>query len=233
MLNSIRGPLRSICALAAAGMAAAQPVSFSRDVAPILAMNCHLCHGANPDSAAGGLSTRTWKDLMNGSNLGPVIVAGDPPRSPLYQFISGDRGEAHRMPLGGPALDAAEIETIRRWIAEGASADEDRMRPPRLTLASIAVARDTPLLIRARVSAAAYVSLELAGNQGVVLYLDGGAVRERRGVAAIGAPGEWITWRLRMAPDWPRRVRVTLSIAYAGPELQAELIAGSRRVTLR
>ena len=219
---------------AAAGIAAAQPVSYSRQVAPILAMNCHLCHGANPESAAGGLSTRTFEELMKGSNLGPVIVARDPSRSPLYQFISGDRGEAHRMPLGGPPLHTAEVETIRRWIAEGAAADKDRSRPRRISLPSVGVERDAQALIRARVSAAAYVSLEVADDRGSVLYLDGGAVRDGAGVAAIGAPGDWLEWRIRRAPGWPARVRVTLPVAYARPEtLDAELIAGGRRATLR
>jgi len=222
-----------IFTLAATALAAAQPISYNREVAPILAMNCHLCHGANPESSAGGLSTRTWKDLMNGGNLGPVIVAGDPQGSPLYQFISGARGEAHRMPLGGVPLDAAEIETIRRWIAEGATADKDEKPAHRLSLRSIRVQSRIPLRIRARIPNDAYVSLELSDARGASLYLDGGAVRQDRGVAAIGAPGEWIEWTLRRAPGWPSEVRVTLTIAFAqSAPIGAELIAGNLRTTL-
>src|SRR5262245_14299853 len=106
---------RRLAILLAASCVAAQPVSFSRQIAPILAMNCHLCHGANPESEAGGLSTRTWTGLVKGGNLGPAIVAGNPRESALYQFISGARGEAHRMPLGGAPLDSLQIEIIRRW----------------------------------------------------------------------------------------------------------------------
>jgi cytochrome c len=222
--------LKLICTLAAVSIAAAQPVTYSRQVGPILAMNCHLCHGANPESAAGGLSTRTYADLMKGSNLGPVIVPGDPARSPLHQFIAGDRGEAHRMPLGGPPLAGADIETIRRWIAEGAAADRDERPPRRLTIASVRMNRTAPLLVRARIAGEAYVSLEIDGNRGAVLYLDGGAIRADGGVAAKGRPGEWIEWTLRRAPGWPRAVRVTLTIAYPRSEpVQAELIAGGRR----
>jgi hypothetical protein len=234
-LNSIREHLvKWICALAAAAVAAAQPARYSRDVAPILAMNCHLCHGANPDSAAGGLSTRTFADLMKGGNLGPVIVPRDPARSPLWQFISGARGEAHRMPLGGPPLAPAEVETIRRWIAEGAAADRDESRPHRLSLPSVRLEPGAPLRLRARVSVAGYISLELAGPTGAVLYLDGGAVRPDRGVAAIGAPGEWLEWTLRRAPDWPQEVRVTLTIEHTRSEpVDAELIAGNQKAILR
>ena len=226
--------MKLFCALALAAIAAAQPIGYTRQVAPILAMNCHLCHGANPDSAAGGLSTRTFADLMKGGNLGPVIVPRDPARSPLWQFISGARGEAHRMPLGGPPLAPGEIETIRRWIAEGATADRDERQPHRVSLPSVRMEPGAPLRIRARVSVAAYVSLELTAVRGAVLYLDGGAVRADRGVAAIGAPGEWLEWTLRRAPDWPGEVRVTLTIEHTRSEpVDAELIAGSQRATLR
>jgi mono/diheme cytochrome c family protein len=226
--------LRFICALAVAAIAAAQPIRYNRDVAPILAMNCHLCHGANPESAAGGLSTRTFADLMKGGNLGPVVVPRDAARSPLWQFISGARGEAHRMPLGGPPLPPAEVETIRRWIAEGAPSDRDETPPHRLFLPSVRMEPGLPLRIRARVSVAAYVSIELANARGAVLYLDGGAVRKDRGVAAIGAPGGWIEWTLRRAPDWPDQVRVTLLIEHVRAQpVHAELIAGSQRAALQ
>ena len=205
----------------------AQPVSYHRQIAPILAMNCHLCHGANPESAAGGLSTRTWTDLKKGGNLGPVIVPGDAARSPLYQFISGARGEAHRMPLGGPPLQVAEVEIIRRWIADGAT--EDKEEPPTRTLSIASVSTRQPIHIRAKVPIASYISLSLTDGDGVILYLDGGAIRPDRGVAAIGAPGEWTEWTLRRAPDWPAEVRITLLIAYAqSPVADAELVVASR-----
>jgi mono/diheme cytochrome c family protein len=226
--------VRAILVLAAAAIAAAQPIRYTSQVAPILAMNCHLCHGANPESVAGGLSTRTFADLMKGGNLGPVVVPRDPARSPLWQFISSARGEAHRMPLGGPPLAAAEVETIRRWIAEGAASDRDESRPHRLSLPSVRMQPGLPLKIRARVSVAAYVSLELTGARGAVLYFDGGAVREDRGVAAMGAPGDWLEWTLLRAPDWPARVRVTITIEHTQSRpVEAELIAGSQSATLR
>lgn len=234
MVSSEVSNLKLILVLAFATAAAAQPIRYARQVAPILAMNCHLCHGANPDSAAGGLSTRTFADLMKGGNLGQVIVPGDAARSPLWQFISGARGEAHRMPLGGPPLAAADVETIRRWIAEGAAAGRDDSRTHRVSLPSVRIEPGVPLRIRGRVSAEAYISLELTGPGAEVLYLDGGAVRPDRGVAAIGAPGEWLEWTLRRAPDWPEQARVSLIIEHVRSEpVDAELIAGSQRATLR
>ena len=91
------------------------PVSFSRDIAPIMAMYCNACHGES-----GGISTRSYKELMLGGDLGTVVIPGDPDRSLLIHFLEGRRGENRRMPKNGRALSPHQIEIIRRWIAEGA-----------------------------------------------------------------------------------------------------------------
>ena len=100
------------------------PVSYSQQVAPILAMHCNTCHGD-----AGGLSTRSHAELMAGGNLGIVVVPGNAERSLLVHFIDGRRGEAHRMPLGGRPLSREQIDTIRRWIDEGANKDASSCSP--------------------------------------------------------------------------------------------------------
>lgn len=58
--------------------------------------------------------------------------------------------------------------------------------------------------------------------------MDGGAVRDDRGVAAIAAPGEWIGWNLRRAPNWPAQVRASLKISYSAFEpVNAGIASGS------
>src|SRR5436309_14995488 len=94
-------------------------VSYSRDVAPIFAMNCNSCHG--DAETAGGLELRTYAALMKSG----AIVPGDPDGSQVVQFIEGRRGEEHRMPLGETPLTADQIGRIRGWIAEGAPEDVD------------------------------------------------------------------------------------------------------------
>src|SRR6266404_7775082 len=117
------------------------PVSYSRQVAPILALHCNSCHGD-----AGGLSTRSYADLMNGGNLGKVVIPGDPDRSLLIHFIEGRRGEAHRMPLGGRVLSLGQIDTIRRWIAEGAQ--KDAMAAKKYTRALTRIRLDRSNILR-------------------------------------------------------------------------------------
>src|SRR5688572_20576732 len=194
---TIRESMRAKAALfiTAAGLApaqaAAQPISYSRQIAPILAMNCHNCHGANPESAAGGLSTRTYADLKKGGNLGSVIVPGNPEQSALLQFVNGARGEAHRMPLGGPPLSGEQIALIRQWILEGAVEDSGAPVKYRLELSSVGLDSVKPVRISARVPTTGYVELELTGAGGRVLFMDGGAVKEVADVASIGTPDRW------------------------------------------
>ncbi len=49
------------------------------------------------------------------------VAAGDPDNSYLVQKIEGTAASGARMPLGGPALDAATIADVRQWIADGAA----------------------------------------------------------------------------------------------------------------
>jgi mono/diheme cytochrome c family protein len=99
-------------------------VSYTREISPLLVKNCGRCHGVRQSVPRGDFSVVTYSDLMEGGGLTQTIVPGDPDRSLLVHFIEGRRGENHRMPLDAPPLKQAEIELIRRWIAEGARSDE-------------------------------------------------------------------------------------------------------------
>ncbi|HEU0106659.1 MAG TPA: DUF1549 domain-containing protein, partial [Vicinamibacteria bacterium] len=102
---------------------AATGVSFNKDVRPILAENCYACHG--PDR------NRRQKELrldLEEVATGPLpsghvaIVPGHPETSALLQRVT-DPDELRRMPhvsSGKPRLSTAQIETLRRWIEQGA-----------------------------------------------------------------------------------------------------------------
>src|SRR5213083_2609938 len=131
-------------------------VSYSRDIAPILAMHCNSCHGDS--GSAGGLVTRTHADLMK---AGDAIVSGDPDRSQVVQFIEGRRGEEHRMPLGGAPLTAEQIALIRRWIAEGAKAAADSVVKYKLAIPNVRIRRSEGLQIECAVPTRAYLILSV------------------------------------------------------------------------
>jgi mono/diheme cytochrome c family protein len=96
----------------------AKPVtaSFAGDVLPILKASCARCHGN-----AGDLSLESYGAVMAGAKGEKIVVPGNPDGSALLKYVDG-RG-APRMPLGADPLSAAQINTIRAWIAAGAKND--------------------------------------------------------------------------------------------------------------
>lgn len=97
------------------GVAHADEREFREQVAPVFETRCVRCHeGSKPK---GGLSLVTAESLQAGGESGPVVVAGKPEESLLLEYVSGDEP---RMPKGEKPLSAAEVATIRKWIASGA-----------------------------------------------------------------------------------------------------------------
>ena len=194
---------------------AAAPVSYSRDVAPILAFHCHYCHGNRRQVPAGDLDTRTYATLMRGGGLGDIIRPGNPDRSLLVQFIEGKRGPDKRMPGKAPPLSARDIETIRRWIAEGAKADADTVPRYGMTARDIRLDTSQPLEIACLVPVRSYVLASVVDGAGKALLTEEGPVADPKGVHDVAAPGQWFRWRIWPEQYWPRMVGVRLVIAYA------------------
>ncbi len=91
-------------------------VDFKRDIEPIFAASCYQCHG--PKKAAGQLRLDVKAAAMKGGISGAIIVPGNSKASILLKRILGEGNEA-RMPMGGEALKAEQVELIRKWIDEG------------------------------------------------------------------------------------------------------------------
>ncbi len=89
------------------------PISFGKDVLPILTSQCASCHGGQ-----GGLWLDSYEHIMAGGASGPDVVPGNPEASLLYQRITGEK--TPQMPLNNPPLTGAEIAAVKGWIAEGA-----------------------------------------------------------------------------------------------------------------
>ncbi len=104
--------------LPALDKAAAEKVSFRRDVWPIVKRHCWGCHsGADPK---GGLSMDTVKDMLKGGESGTLFAIGKPDDSLLVEMITGDKPE---MPQKQPPLSIAKIHTFRQWVLAGAKDD--------------------------------------------------------------------------------------------------------------
>jgi len=117
------GKLAVYCALPLALAACGEPkVSFSQDVKPILDQNCVECHQpGGQGEVASGLDMTSYEGLMKGTRNGPMVIAGDVEGSNLVVLIEGRADPSIRMPHGKKQpIPKAEIQTIRRWIAQGA-----------------------------------------------------------------------------------------------------------------
>jgi len=105
-------------ALIFASAISAEPVSYFRDIYPILRANCIGCH--KPGKTKGGLDLTTYAALLKGGKSAEGLKAGHPEASELFTQIDGAEPE---MPKDSDPLTADEVATIRRWIAEGAMDD--------------------------------------------------------------------------------------------------------------
>lgn len=108
--------------LGLAGCTGEGSVSYSRDVKPILQANCLSCHQQGGSGfEASGFSMATYEDLMKGTQYGPMVIAGDSEGSNLVVLIEGRADPSISMPHGSTKpIGKADIETIRRWIDQGA-----------------------------------------------------------------------------------------------------------------
>ena len=101
---------------------AREPVSYARDIRPILAAACFRCHGADEDARKGELRLDSQSSAHSLRDVSAAIVPGLAAKSLLFQRITaGD--ESVRMPPADETrqLTAGEIALLRRWIAEGGS----------------------------------------------------------------------------------------------------------------
>ena len=102
--------------LASASLPAA--VSFESEVKPIFEKHCVECHGPKKQKSEFRLDDREVA-LHGGESHAPNILPGKAAESPLLKFVTtADRDT--RMPPKGERLSTAEVDTLKRWIAEGA-----------------------------------------------------------------------------------------------------------------
>ena len=101
---------------------AADRVSFNRDIRPILADACFQCHGADERQRKAGLRLDVPEIAFKPVESGAIaIVPGKAIESELIKrLLSSD--ESVRMPPAnsGKQITPQQIETLKRWIAEGA-----------------------------------------------------------------------------------------------------------------
>src|SRR5437773_583016 len=96
---------------------AAPPVSFDQDVRPLL-NRCVTCHG--PGKARASLRLDNRESATAAVDSGKrAVVPGKPDQSELLRRVSSTDKDV-RMPPRGEPLSPAQVDKLRRWIADGA-----------------------------------------------------------------------------------------------------------------
>lgn len=128
-----------ILVLSVAATSLAEPVSFKKDIAPILQNSCFACHG--PKKAEGGYRVDNFEKLTAAGDSGSNgFAAKDVAASESFRrIISTDKDE--RMPKDGDPLPPEQVALIKLWIEEGAQYDGG---DPKAALSSIMPAPTHP-----------------------------------------------------------------------------------------
>jgi hypothetical protein len=88
---------------------------FETKVRPVLAEQCHNCHG--PHRQRGGLRLDSRAALLRGGDNGPVVAAGKPDESTLIRAIRHE-GKVKMPPKG--KLPPEAIAALTTWVKMGA-----------------------------------------------------------------------------------------------------------------
>lgn len=103
---------------------AQERVDFNFDVKPILSDRCFACHGPDAENRAADLRLDTREGAFAKSESGEVdfvIRPGDPARSELIRRITSTDPDVRMPPPDSKlSLTADEIDTVKKWVREGA-----------------------------------------------------------------------------------------------------------------
>ena len=91
---------------------------FEKQVRPVFAEQCYLCHSKASQPAMGGLRLDTEEAFRQGGTRGSPVSADEPEKSLLLHALSHSDDKLSMPPTG--KLSDAEIAAITRWVRMGA-----------------------------------------------------------------------------------------------------------------
>lgn len=149
----------SLCLLFLVGVAAAQekpstiqpikvvtldrkePVTYEKDVEPILVKKCFFCHSGNVKE--GKFDISTYENLMKGGKRGQHVLPGKGDESFFYK-VSAKTARPFMPPKSEEPLTPEELALIKLWIDQGAKAPTGAREKPKIVV-SLPPANVTPV----------------------------------------------------------------------------------------
>ena len=122
LLCQMARPLRVVlafCSLAtvSGNLRGEEPLSFNRDIQPLLSDRCFACHGPDKESRQAELRL----DQREAALKSGAITPGNPATSAIIErILSEDPETVMPPPRHNKPLTSAEKDLLRRWVAEGA-----------------------------------------------------------------------------------------------------------------
>jgi hypothetical protein len=96
-----------------------EAIYYTDIIQPILEARCYSCHSSRKQK--GELRLDGVSFIKRGGEDGPILVAGLPDSSAIYQrLLLPLEDEKHMPPNEKPQLSSSEINLIQSWIKEGA-----------------------------------------------------------------------------------------------------------------
>jgi len=153
----------SLIATAGLARAAEPPVSYDKQIRPVLNKQCAGCH--QPASRQSDLLITSYEGFLKGGRKGPGFVPGHPEQSVVIGYLTGKTSPS--MPFGGKLLPPETVQLFERWIAEGAKDDSSAMSTTAAPVTTIY--HESPLI-----TAVAYspdgTLLAISGYREIVLH---------------------------------------------------------------
>jgi len=116
----MRSPLLSLALIFPGIAAAVEPVSFNRDIRPIMSDTCFHCHGFDAKTREAGLRLDLREEAIRETDEGALpIVPGDPDKSEIILRIF-DEDDPMPPEKAHKPFTPEQKELFRRWVAEGA-----------------------------------------------------------------------------------------------------------------
>jgi mono/diheme cytochrome c family protein len=113
-------PVSRVSTAASSAAPLSGPVSFNRDIRPIMSRTCFSCHGPDVSSRMADMRLDLRDEALKPKARGTPIVPGDPDQSEIIQRIFATDARVMPPASANRTLTPTEKETLRRWIAEGA-----------------------------------------------------------------------------------------------------------------
>ena len=115
--------LRGLCLMSLVTLAGCgqKEVSYKAEVQPILQQYCLECHGEQGEGyQKSGLLMTSYESLMKGTKFGAIVKPGDSLTSAMIMLVEGRAAPAIRMPHHKSPLPKEKVESLKRWVEQGA-----------------------------------------------------------------------------------------------------------------